>query len=203
VRGLVLVAVVLLGGGLVVVLMGGDLDTVSRTVESSGAWGPLVYVALHVVLTLVPVPKNLLATIAGALFGMTSGLVLSWVGSVVAAVVGFALARRLGRAAVSRLSGRRIDRVGRLLERQGLLAEVVARLTPFVPFTVVNYGSGLSPMRWRDYVAGTAVGVVPGTVTYVAVGASAGRDLTTIVAAAGVGAVLLAAPARPRQPRSH
>ncbi|MGL5816417.1 MAG: TVP38/TMEM64 family protein [Phycicoccus sp.] len=192
VRALVLVVVLLLGGGLTVLLLGGDLDVVATAVAASGGWGPLVYLVLHVVLTLVPVPKNLLATIAGALFGMTWGVVLSWTGSVAAAVVGFAVARRLGRRAVRRLTGAGLDRVDHLAERHGLLAEVVARLTPFVPFTAVNYGSGLSAMRRRDYVVGTAVGVVPGTVAYVAVGASAGRDLTTVALAVGAGVVLLA-----------
>ncbi|MGL5911589.1 MAG: TVP38/TMEM64 family protein, partial [Phycicoccus sp.] len=192
VRVLVLVVVLLLGGGLTVLLIGGDLDIVADAVAASGAWGPLVYLVLHVVLTLVPVPKNLLATIAVALFGMTWGVVLAWAGSVAAAVLGFVVARRLGRRAVQRLTGARLDRVDELAERHGLLAEVVARLTPFVPFTLVNYGSGLSAMRWRDYLVGTAVGVVPGTVAYVAVGATAGRDLTTVVLAAGAGVVLLA-----------
>ncbi|MGL4744377.1 MAG: TVP38/TMEM64 family protein [Dermatophilaceae bacterium] len=195
IRGLVLVIVLLLGGGLAVLLLGGDLEVVAAAVASSGGWGPLVYLALHVVLTLVPVPRNLLATIAGALFGMTWGAVLSWSGSVAAAMVGFALARRLGRDTVHRLTGARLDRLDDIARRRGLLAEVVARVTPFVPFTVVNYGSGLSAMRWRDYVAGTAVGVVPGTVAYVAVGASAGRDLTTMALGAGAGVVLLAAAA--------
>ncbi|MGL4175897.1 MAG: TVP38/TMEM64 family protein, partial [Dermatophilaceae bacterium] len=188
VRVLVLVVVLLLGGGLGVLLVGGDLEVVTDAVAASGAWGPLVYLVLHVVLTLIPVPKNLFATIAGALFGMTWGVVLSWVGSVAAAVVGFAVARRLGRDAVRRLTGARLDRVDHLAEQHGLVAEVVARLMPLVPFTAVNYGSGLSAMRPRDYIVGTAVGVVPGTVAYVAVGASAGRDLTTVVLAIGAGA---------------
>lgn len=191
VRGLVAVVVLLLGGGLLVVLLGGDLEAVTRAVEASGAWGPLVYVVLHVVLTAIPVPKNLLATIAGALFGMTSGILLSWVGSVLAAVVWFAVARRLGRDAVARITGPRIDRVQAVLADQGLLAEVVARLTPVVPFTLVNYASGVSAMRSRDYVLGTMVGIVPGTVAYAAVGASAGRDVTTILVAGGSGALLL------------
>ncbi|MGL4174532.1 MAG: TVP38/TMEM64 family protein, partial [Dermatophilaceae bacterium] len=86
----------------------------------------------------------------------------------------------------------RLDRVDHLAEQHGLVAEVVARLMPLVPFTAVNYGSGLSAMRPRDDIVGTAVGGVPGTVAYVAVGASAGRDLTTVVLAIGAGAVLLA-----------
>ena len=183
-------AAVLIAGGLVWLLLGGDVDAVQRAVASTGAWGPLVYVVLHVVLTLVPVSKNLLAGVAGALFGLGGGIALSWLASMVAAVVGFALARRLGRETVASLTGPRIDKAEEILRHQGLVAVLVARLTP-IPFTVVNYGAGVSAVSWRDFLVGTAVGVVPGTVGYVALGASAGRDARTFVLALSVAVVIL------------
>ena len=195
VRLLALALALLLGGLLAGVVLGGDLDAVRRAVAASGAWGPVVYVVLHVVLTLVPVPKNLLAGVAGVLFGLGAGIALSWSASVLSAMVTFHLARHLGREAVEDLTGRRIDSVRRVLREQGVLSVVIARLTPVVPFTVVNYASGVSPVTRRDYLVGTALGVVPGTVAYVALGASAGSDLTTIALAVVLGAVLLVATA--------
>ncbi len=188
-----LVVGVLLAGGLALLLLGGDLATVRRAVAASGAWGPVVFVVLHVVLTLVPVPKNLLAGIAGALFGLGAGSALSWVGAVASAWVTFELAGRLGAEAVDGITGARVERVRRVLRERGLLAVVIARLTPLVPFTVVNYGAGVSRVGRRDYLLGTALGVVPGTVAYVAVGASAGQDATTILLAGGAGVLLLVA----------
>ena len=181
----------LLGGGLAWLLLGGDVDRVQGLVRSTGAWGPLAYVALHVLLTLVPVSKNLLSAVAGALFGLAGGIALSWVASMVSAVVTFLVARRLGRPAVAAMTGPRIDRVEAVLRDQGVVAVVVARLTPVLPFTIVNYGAGVSAVSMRDFVLGTAVGIVPGTVGYAALGASAGRDATTFVAAGVVAAVLL------------
>jgi uncharacterized membrane protein YdjX (TVP38/TMEM64 family) len=185
----------LLGGGLALVVLGGDLDAVRRAVAASGPWGPLVYVALHVALTLVPVPKNLLAVIAGALFGLSTGIALSWGASVLSAIVTFYLGRRLGGDTVEELSGRRVEVVRGILREQGTLSVLVARLTPLLPFTVVNYAAGVSPVRPGAYLLGTVVGVVPGTVAYVAVGASAGADTTTIALAVGAGALLLVATA--------
>jgi uncharacterized membrane protein YdjX (TVP38/TMEM64 family) len=185
----------LLGGGLALVVLGGDLDAVRRAVAASGPWGPLVYVALHVALTLVPVPKNLLAVIAGALFGLSTGIALSWGASVLSAIVTFYLGRRLGGDTVEELSGRRVEVVRGILREQGTLSVIIARLTPLLPFTVVNYAAGVSPVRPGAYLLGTVVGVVPGTVAYVAVGASAGADTTTIALAVGAGALLLVATA--------
>lgn len=191
-RLLGLVLSVAIASALVWVVIGGDLDTVQSTVESTGAWGPVAYVALHVLLTLVPVSKNLLAGVAGALFGLAGGIALSWVGAMVSAVVTFAIARRLGRAAVASMTGPRIDRVEEIMRQQGLLAVIIARVTPVIPFTVVNYGAGVTAVSTRDFVLGTAIGILPGTVGYAALGASAGRDATTFVIAGIVAVVLFA-----------
>lgn len=191
-RLLGLVISVAIGSALAWVVIGGDLDTVQAAVESTGAWGPVVYVALHVLLTLVPVSKNLLAGVAGALFGLAGGIALSWVASMVSAVVTFAIARRLGRAAVASMTGPRVDRVEEIMRQQGLLAVIIARVTPVIPFTVVNYGAGITAVTARDFVLGTAVGILPGTVGYAALGASAGRDATTFVLAGIVAVALFA-----------
>ena len=188
-----LLLAVTLGSALAVIVLGGDLERVRRAVDASGAWGPLVYIGLHIVVTLVPVPKNLLAGIAGALFGLTAGIVLSWVAAMVSAWVTFLLARRLGHDAVASITGPRIDRARQVLRDQGLLAVVVARLTPVVPFTVINYGAGVSPIARREFVAGTAMGIIPGTVAYAAVGASAGEHTSAIGLAGGALVLLLVA----------
>jgi len=191
VRLLALGLAVLIAGGLVWLLLGGELDTVQAAIASTGAWGPVVYVVLHVLLTLVPVSKNLMSGVAGALFGLAGGIAISFVASMLSAVVGFAIARRLGRETVAELTGPRIDRAEEILRRQGVAAVVVARLTPVLPFTIVNYGAGVSAVSLRDFLVGTAVGIVPGTVGYAAFGASAGRSAGIVAASLLLGAVLL------------
>jgi uncharacterized membrane protein YdjX (TVP38/TMEM64 family) len=180
----------LIAGSLVWLLLGGELDTVQSAIAATGSWGPIVYVVLHVVLTLVPVSKNLLSGVAGALFGLAGGIAISVVASMLSAVVGFAIARRLGREAVAELTGPRIDRVEEILRHQGVAAVVVARLTPVLPFTIVNYGAGVSAVSLRDFLVGTAVGIVPGTVGYAALGASAGRSTAIVAASLLLGGVL-------------
>ncbi|HYN67560.1 MAG TPA: TVP38/TMEM64 family protein [Ornithinibacter sp.] len=190
-RLLALGVAVLIAGGLVWLLLGGDVDEVQTAVAATGAWGPVAYVVMHLVLTLVPVSKNLLSGVAGALFGLAGGIAISWVASMLSAILGFAIARRLGREAVAGMTGPRIDRVEDILRQQGVAAVIVARLTPVLPFTIVNYGAGVSAVSLRDFLVGTAVGIVPGTVAYAALGASAGRDAEIVAAALAVGAVLL------------
>ena len=189
-RLLGLALAVLIAGGLVWLLLGGEVDAVQRAVAATGAWGPVVYVVLHVLLTLVPVSKNLLSGVAGALFGLAGGIAISWAASMLSAVVGFAIARRLGRETVAEMTGPRLARVEDVMRHQGVAAVVVARLTPVLPFTIVNYGAGVSAVSLRDFLVGTAVGIVPGTVGYAAIGASAGRSAAIFAASLVVGTLL-------------
>ena len=189
-RLLGLALAVLIAGALVWLLLGGEVDAVQRAVAATGAWGPVVYVLLHVLLTLVPVSKNLLSGVAGALFGFAGGIAISWVASMLSAVVGFAIARRLGRETVAEMTGPRLARAEDVMRHQGVAAVVVARLTPVLPFTIVNYGAGVSAVSLRDFLVGTAVGIVPGTVGYAAIGASAGRSAAIFAASLVVGTLL-------------
>ena len=106
----------------------------------------------------------------------------------IGATGGFLVGRRLGRPSVDRLLHGRLQQADRVLAHHGLAAVLAVRLLPLFPFTPLNYAAGLVGVRLRDYVVGTAVGILPGTFAYVAVGAS-GADPRGIVA--GVGGLLV------------
>ena len=53
------------------------------------------------------------------------------------------------------------------------LAVLTARVMPVVPFVAVSYAAGLLGVRLAAYTVGTAIGVLPGSVAYVAIGSSA------------------------------
>lgn len=188
--------VVLLGTG-VVVLVTVDLPSVEQVradVAEAGPWAPVLFVGAYVVATLLLLPKNVLSAAAGLAFGLASGVAVVWVGAMVGAVVAFWLGRALGRDAVGQLAGRHLLRLDELVRRRGLLAVLVLRLVPVVPFTAVNYGSGLVDLRFRDYLLGTAIGILPGTVAYVALGAygSTPASLPFVLAAAALVALSVA-----------
>jgi uncharacterized membrane protein YdjX (TVP38/TMEM64 family) len=135
----------------------------------SGGWALLV---LGVALALcTPVPRTALSLLLGAAAGFPAGLAVAVAAGLLGGVAGFTLSRRLGRDAVARLTGRWLARADRLLRDRGFLAVLTARVSP-VPFWVVSYAAGLSSVRWVPHALGTALGVVPGSVLYVGIGAS-------------------------------
>lgn len=171
-----------------------DLPTVPETrayVESTGPFAPLVFVLLYATVTLAPLPKNLLSAVAGLVFGLGLGSLLTYLAAMIGAVVAFVLGRRLGRSAVERYTGTRVAEVDARVERHGLVTVLLLRLVPVVPFTAINYTAGLTRLRRRDYLLGTAVGIVPGTVAYVALGSYGTSPLSwPFVTAAGALAAL-------------
>lgn len=146
---------------------GGDLR---RVVDRAGWLGPVAFIAIYVGWTVAPLPAVVPTLAGGALFGIAIGSLLTLIGAVTGATVAFLLGRRLGAAGVHKLAGRHAERVERWLEARGLLALLYARLLPIVPFNLLNYAAGVSGMSTRGYVIATAVGVIPGTIAYSALG---------------------------------
>ncbi|WP_300018822.1 TVP38/TMEM64 family protein [Pseudonocardia sp.] len=167
------ILLVVLGIGIAVAVRVGvpPVEDVRAWVGAAGWAGPVAYAALYGVLTLTPVPATVLSIAAGLLFGMAGGLGVVMTGALLGAVGAFALARVLGRRAVERVDSDRLRRLDALLRRRGVLAVIGVRLVPVLPFAALNYLSGLTAVRTRDYVVGTAVGILPGATAYVAIGA--------------------------------
>jgi uncharacterized membrane protein YdjX (TVP38/TMEM64 family) len=86
--------------------------------------------------------------------------------SIIGASAAFGLARFLGREGLERLVGNRLRGLDRAAAEHGLMGLFVLRLVPLVPFNALNFGSGLTALRWRDYALATVVGILPGTLVY-------------------------------------
>lgn len=138
---------------------------------ATGWWGRGLFILAYAALTLAPVPKNVLSVGAGLAFGLAGGVAVVFVAAMLGAATAFWLGRSLGREAVEKLTGARVAAVDGILRRRGLAAVIAVRLVPVLPFTAINYSAGLTAVRWWPYFLGTAIGILPGTTSYVALGA--------------------------------
>lgn len=163
-----LVSFVLFGGVGVVFFFGAQLLGFDgeRTLEgwlgaARGPWSLPVAVAAFAALAFVGTPQIVLIAAAVVAFGPQTGAAYSWIGTMVSAVVGFYLGRKAGAPTLERFSGEGVRRFMRLVGQNGFLASLIVRLVPSAPFIVVNMAAGVTPMRARDFVAGTGIGIVP------------------------------------------
>jgi len=169
-RLLALVAILAAAGVTAVIVGLPDAQQLRAQVAGAGPAGPALFGLLYALVTLLPLPKNVFAALAGVLFGLVLGVVVVLLAALLGAAAAFTLSRVLGRDAVERITGSRVARVDALLNQRGIPAVIAVRLVPVLPCTAINYAAGLTSVRTRDYAIGTAVGIVPGTVSFVALG---------------------------------
>lgn len=144
----------------------GQTDRIMRAIEgiSEQPWAPLAVIAVFVVAECVIFPVTLLVFATIAVFGGWSGALLAMAGAMASATVSYAVGRYLGAAPLRRVIGPRTNRIRRTLLSRGVMAVAAVRLVPLAPFTFVNLVAGASGLRFFDYVAGTAIGLMPGIV---------------------------------------
>jgi uncharacterized membrane protein YdjX (TVP38/TMEM64 family) len=99
------------------------------------------------------------------------------VASTTAAGLAFLIARYAARGAVEARArkDRRFTAIDKAIGERGWKIVALLRLSPAVPFSLSNYFYGLTAIRFWPYVAATAVGMIPVTSLYVALGVAAGR----------------------------
>ena len=111
---------------------------------------------------------------AGFVFGALWGTVAVSLGSTLSAGLAFLIARYFARDRVSSLARKnaKFAAVDDAIGRQGWKIVFLLRLSPLMPFSASNYLYGLTAVRFWPYVLASWIGMLPGTVLYVYLGAA-------------------------------
>lgn len=154
-----------------------SIEQVREWARSVGPAFPLVFFAVHALVTVAPVPRTVFTLSAGVLFGAATGILIAVAATTVSAVLALLLVRAVGRDAfASRMTHPAIQAIDDRLARRGWLAVGSLRLIAPVPFSVINYCSGVSSVRLLPYMLATLAGVLPGTIGVVVLGNALGGD---------------------------
>ncbi len=162
----VVIALVLLGRQL-----SAQLPRLTAAVDSLGAWGPVAFIAAYALACVAFVPASLLTLAAGALFGVVKGTLFVLVGATLGALGAFLIARYVARDWVAQRVQRdaRFAAIDRAIAEQGRRVVFLLRLSPVIPFNVLNYALGLTQVRAVDFLV-ASIGMIPGTLLYVYTG---------------------------------
>ena len=147
-----------------------------------GPWGAVLFVALYVVSAVVLAPSFLLTVAAGAVYGVVTGSVLVFIGATLGGSAAYVVAGRLaGSRWLSWLDrDRRVQVVRRAVQHDSAMVQFLLRLSPLVPFTLLNYALGLARVRYADFLL-AMVGMIPAIVMYAYWGKVVG-DVTLLAA---------------------
>jgi uncharacterized membrane protein YdjX (TVP38/TMEM64 family) len=153
-----------------------------RHARSLGAAAPVAFILIHIFGVVAFVPATVFAVAGGALFGFTQGVVYSLIGGSFGAVGAFLIGRYVARRFVARrlAASPQAAAIDRAISSDGGRILFLLRLSPVMPFNVLNYMLGASSVRLKDFVIASA-GMLPGTM----VGAYAGQVAGDALALAG------------------
>ena len=137
-------------------------------VDAHEPFGPLVFMMVLIGGLLLHIPGIVFVALGGMLFGKLGGFFYGWIAGVAGATLCFVIGRYLAKDWVQNGLEKRpmLAALDQRLERNGVRTVILLRLVLFLA-PPLNWAIGTSRVRFGDYVAGTALGLVPGTFTTV------------------------------------
>lgn len=137
-------------------------EALGRFLEAVGFWAPLVFMLVYTLGVCLFIPGTLLTGLGAAIFGAYWGFLYVWVGAMLGASGAFWIGRTLGREFAASLIGNKLKKYDEAIGRNGFATVLYLRLVYF-PFTPMNFGMGLTKVRFWDYFFGTGLGIIVGT----------------------------------------
>lgn len=150
-------------------------DSVYRVADllANGLYGPLLYIVLYAIRPLVFFPATVLTLLGGFLFGPV-GIIYTIIGSNSSAMVAFGVGAYFGQGILEdKDNAGIIQRYMQRMRDNSFETVLIMRLI-FLPYDLVNYVAGFLKISWQAFLAATAVGSLPGTISFVLLGASFG-----------------------------
>jgi len=145
-----------------VAVVHGDTDEVRSQLDSLGAAGPLLILALTILHAFVFYPAEIVDAAAGFAYGFGPALLLMLAGWLLSGLLCFAIGRSLARPLLDRwLGAARFERTEALIERGGVTLLLAVRLIPIVPFSLVCYAAGAARVPVWRFAWTTVVGYLP------------------------------------------
>ena len=138
-----------------------------------GFYGPLLYVLLYTLRPLLFFPSTLLTLLGGFLFGPL-GIIYTMLGGNLSALFAYGVGRYFGQGVLDEEENSSIIQNYTQRLRQNSFETVLVMRLLFLPYDLVNYAAGFLKISWKPFLAATAIGSLPGTISVVLFGSSFG-----------------------------
>jgi uncharacterized membrane protein YdjX (TVP38/TMEM64 family) len=141
-------------------------------IRHPGWWSIMAACAAYTLCAFAMLPAWPITVALGSIYGIWRGLLIATPASVAGATGVFMMARSaLGDWARRRIAGSdRLVAINRAVGQEGPWVVFLLRLSPVVPFNMLNYALSVTDVRLDVYVVATAIGMLPPTVLYLYIG---------------------------------
>ena len=143
-----------------------DAAVLESWISDAGVLGPLVFMLIYIVGTIFFFPGSVLTLAGGALFGPVYGTFYNLTGATIGAAISFLIARYLLSNYVEQKTGGKMKQLKDGVENEGWRFIAFVRLVPLFPFNLLNYGLGLTKIKFWHYVIASYICMLPGGLAY-------------------------------------
>lgn len=150
-------------------------ETLRNYIYDFGYLAPLIYILCFTLLPIAFFPVPVLALAAGLLFGFLPGTIYTMIGALLNSSIMFFMAKVLAKDAVTSFLQKKLPQnlnsfLIDLDEKKGFGAIFILRLIPAIPYNLINYGAGLTSIKFSSYMVATFLGILPGTLVFLNIG---------------------------------
>lgn len=144
--------------------------------QGLGIWAPAAVVIIYIFACVFFVPGSIITLGAGFLFGVVKGTIVVSLGATLGAAAAFIVGRTLLRDWVEKKvrGNPRFRAIDRAVGDQGFKIVFLARLSPVLPFNLLNYAFGVTRVPLGNYFFASWIGMLPGGVMYTYFGSALG-----------------------------
>lgn len=180
---------VLTAASIIIIKQLGVLDAFSITetlqnllqwIQDLGTIGYLIFTLVYILSAVLLIPASILTLGAGAIFDVVKGSILVSIASMLGAIVAFLIGRYFARGWVSKQIQKypKFQVVDEAVAQEGWKIVGLTRLSPVLPFVILNYAFGITQVSLKDYITASWIGMLPGTIMYVYLGSLIGNIAT-------------------------
>lgn len=152
-----------------------DVTVLQQWVDQAGFIGPILFMLIYAVGTVLFMPGSVLTLAGGAIFGPLLGTVYNLTGATLGATLAFLVARYFAADWVENKSAGRVKQLKQGVENEGWRFIAFVRLVPLFPFNLLNYALGLTRIKLSHYIIASYICMLPGGFAYTYLG-YAGRE---------------------------
>lgn len=146
-------------------------NNIKHVVLNYGYWAPIIFLIIYSVKSFVVfIPAGVFMLAAGLTFGAIKGGIILIIGTIISSSMGFIFARYFGKEYVQKRIDGKSATISNLIKSKGFLIILLLRLVPILPYDVINYASGVSKIKYKDFIFATFLGTIPACFLYAFLG---------------------------------
>jgi len=140
-------------------------------IESNFIFYFILFFFIYIIVTAFALPFAAIKTVlAGALFGLIPGVILTSFASSIGSTLCFLMSRFVLRDFVQNKYSKYLDKINKGIKEDGIYYLFFLRLSPIFPFFIINLVFGLTKMKTMTFYVISQIGMLIGTVVFVNAG---------------------------------